>query len=129
MSLRREEGQAIVELVLALTLLLMLGLGMVDVGRVLHAYSTSAQASREGARVAALGYDDGTVLSAVNDSLSGFFNVDKVQVSIVPEDDKRQRGEPITVKVQIPVSILFPGYGVFAEDPLQVVGKTVMRME
>ncbi len=123
-----ERGQAIVELSLALTVLLILGLGLIDAGRVLSAYVTVTNASREGARVAALGYADTQIQIAVSHSLT-VLTASGVETVISPASSERQRGEPVTVEVRVPVEILFPGYGSFATNPVTVTARTVMRME
>ncbi|MBO8126930.1 MAG: pilus assembly protein [Firmicutes bacterium] len=127
--MRSEKGQAIVELALALSLLLVLGLGMVDVGRVLHAYLAATNASREGCRVAALGYNDSQVLAAVNASLGSLYREANLVVTVSPEKEQRVQGSPVKVEVKLEIPILFPGFGAFAEDPLPVVGETTMRLE
>ena len=51
----RERGQAMVEMALFLPLLLVIVMGAVDFGRVFFAYTTVANAAREGAMCASLG--------------------------------------------------------------------------
>ncbi len=124
-----QQGQAIIELALALSVLLILSLGMVDVARILHAYLTTTNASREGARVAALGYDDAEIFAAVQASVGSALEQKNLVVEIAPAEDERRRGEPVVVKVQVPVPVLFPVLGAFVEDPLPVFSRTTMRME
>jgi Flp pilus assembly protein TadG len=50
----RERGQSLVELALALPILLMITMGVLDLGRAYFAYTTIANAAREGAMCASL---------------------------------------------------------------------------
>ncbi|HWH24944.1 MAG TPA: TadE family protein [Candidatus Limnocylindria bacterium] len=54
MATRRDAGQALVEFAVVLPLLLVLLLGMIDLGRVVWAHDTAANAAREGARYASV---------------------------------------------------------------------------
>ena len=58
---REDRGQALVELALVLTILLTLLLGIIEVGRIGHAYLVVLHASREGARLGAIGQDDNAI--------------------------------------------------------------------
>jgi len=124
-----ERGQAIIELALALSVLLILTLGMVDVARILHAYLTTTNASREGARMAALGYDDAEIFAAVQASIGTALEQANLVVTVSPGKDDRRRGEPVVVEVQVPVPVLFPVLGALVADPLPVTSRTTMRME
>jgi Flp pilus assembly protein TadG len=57
----RDRGAAAVEFALVLPLLLLILFAIIDFGRALNAQITLTQAAREGVRLAAEGYPDGTV--------------------------------------------------------------------
>lgn len=56
----REQGQSIVELTLMLPILMLLLLGIIDLGRVFYTYVTMTNAAREGARYGAVHPSDNT---------------------------------------------------------------------
>ena len=65
MSRRSEGGQATVELVLVLPVVVLLVMAVLQVGLVARAEVMTIHASREGARVAAVGADPAAVRTAV----------------------------------------------------------------
>lgn len=72
---RAERGAAAVELALLMPLLLLILFALIDFGRMFHAQVTLTQASREGARLAALGYDLGDVVSRSQLAATGLSGV------------------------------------------------------
>jgi len=127
MSLKSEKGQALVELAIAISLLLMILLGIVEFARIGHAYLVATHASREGARVGALRHADPQIVNHVWDSASSL-NLDRLVVSIRPSQASRLRGESVEVTVTYDVALITP-LGRFLPDPFPVVGRTVMRVE
>ena len=63
-------GQALVEFAIIVSVVLLLGFGVFEVGRAIHAYVTVTHAAREGARALAAGGDDTKVRAIVNNSMS-----------------------------------------------------------
>ena len=63
--LRNRKGQALVEMMLVLPFLLLVFSGVVDMGFVYQRNLMVNEAAREGARLAALGKDNGAILAAV----------------------------------------------------------------
>lgn len=122
----REEGQAMVELAITLSLLLVILLGVMEFARLGHAYLVVTHAAREGARVAALGYGDEIVEKRVLDS-SSTLDGTKLEVAVAPET--RIRGEGVMVQVSYPVEIIAPLIQQILPSPVIVRGKTTMRVE
>lgn len=124
--MKSEKGQSLVEFALVVPLLVMLLLGIVDFGRIFHAYLTINHAGREAARAASIGKDDITIKSvAVNDATSIKLTSDKITIS---PGGTRTSGSNVTITIIYPVDFLTPVIG-------QIVGKinlkntTVMRVE
>lgn len=124
---RDNRGQAIVELSLVVALLFFLLLGIVEVGRVGHAYLTVVHASREGARLGALGRPDTEVINAVRRAAASF--EDNLRVEISPGVASRVRGAALTVEVETSVPLIAPILMNMMPNPFPVSGKTVMRIE
>jgi Flp pilus assembly protein TadG len=127
-KLRNQRGQSIVELALLLPILLLLFIGIFEFGRVMNAYLVVNNASREGARNAALG---GTTLQSVQhieDAFSGF-DTDRVAVAITPDDASRDRGETVFVTVSYDIDLVTPIISVLIGNPYHIEITTSMRME
>lgn len=61
----REKGQSVVEAAIALPFLLMLAVGIIELGYALNAYNQTINAAREGARFGSMGGSDSAVSSIV----------------------------------------------------------------
>lgn len=96
--MRGGEGQATVEFALILPLLLLLILGLVQVGAVLSAYLTIQAAAEEGARLGITGAPDSAIVARV-DTVAQDLNPANLSVSITPEAGARLPGTLLTVLV------------------------------
>lgn len=122
-----KQGQALVELAIALSILMMVVLGIVEFTRIGYSYILVAHASREGARQGALRGSDDQIYQVVDQALAALGNV-PITVSIDPMNDARQRREPVEVQVTVQLPLITPLKAVLP-DPLAIRGKTVMRVE
>ncbi|WP_075980694.1 TadE/TadG family type IV pilus assembly protein [Bacillus massilinigeriensis] len=126
--IKKENGQATVEMALSLTLFCLLIFGMIDFGRIFSAYLTLNHASREAARVASVGGTDAVIRSKAMDASKVLNNSGK-NVQISPSSSLRVRGEYVTVKMSYPVSISTPLLRTILPDPFVVSNETTMRVE
>lgn len=124
---RNNRGQALVEFALVMPVLLLLALGIMEFGVVIHENMVVAEASREGARSAALGGSDTVVETAAKNAATGLDGT-KVLVTISPSLE-RTTGDPVTVQVEYPVQAFTPLFGAFFPSGSRVKGVTVMRVE
>jgi len=92
-----ESGQTIVEFALILPVLLLIVLGMIDFGFIMHSYIVVTQAAREGARAATFGDTDAQISAAV-EATAASLNTDQLSLTIAPSG-ARVTGEPATVAV------------------------------
>ncbi|MCS6975910.1 MAG: pilus assembly protein [Gemmatales bacterium] len=134
----RRRGSVTVEMTLLFPVVLLLFLGMIEFSMMLHARQQLLAASREGARVAALGGDLDEVRQAVRLYLGngrlGDADVRLTATSSEPVQDVREipSGEPVEVWVSIPAGYVVPdllrivGYSIRNEE---LVARTVMRKE
>lgn len=130
-SKRKERGAVAVEMAIVLPLLLVILIGIIEFGRVLNVQVSLSQAAREGARYAAIHYDDaspnvsGAALGAAP-SLSGLtVTVTDNASSCVPGASVK-----VTTKVTLRSMTGFLDAGFFGQPvifPLSMSGVGVMR--
>ena len=125
--LKKKRGQAIVEFALILPVFILILLGIMEFGLVFHQYLVVTAASREGARVAALGGSDAETLTMVNTSAASI-TAGQLTTTITPAN--RVKGQTVSVQVTNPVAIRAPLIAqVFPQNPFPVTGTTIMRVE
>lgn len=125
---RSDRGQAIVEMALVLTVLLLLLTGIIEFGRILSAQLIVSHASREGARIGVLGKTDAEITQRVLDA-AGVLDESKIRVDITPPQSGRVRGAELRVEVSYLVDIVVPLLSDILTNPYPVRGVTVMRVE
>lgn len=123
-----ERGQALVEMALVMTVLLILILGAMEFGRIFNAYLVVTHAAREGARYGVVGADDREIAEVVERACAPL-DSSRLTITIYPRSEERYRGVPLTVEVTYPVDLVAPVFSGILPDPFIVRGKTVMRME
>jgi len=125
---KNQKGQAMVEMALLLPILLLLFMGIFEFGRVMNAYLIVNNAAREGARNTALGASTFQAVQRVEDSFSGL-DMERVGVSISPEETARSRGETVLVTVSYDIDLVTPVIRAFVDNPHHIEITTSMRME
>jgi Flp pilus assembly protein TadG len=126
------------ELLLVFPILMMLLAGMIQFSMMLHARQQLVAASREGARVAALGGDATEVERAVKRSL-GNGRLGEAVVTMTTDEDQPvasalqvPQGEAVAVWVRLPTTravpdlLRFIGYSIRDDE---IVARTIMRRE
>ena len=119
-------GQALVEFALMLPVLMLLIIGMMEFGLIINQYMVVTEAAREGARSAAVGNSNTTIISVTKIAASQI-DTSELTVTISPADT-RVRGNSVTVTVEKPVAIttlLSP----FFPAGFTVEGISTMRVE
>jgi len=124
--IRNNRGQALVEFALMLPVLMLLIIGMMEFGLIINQYMVVTEAAREGARSAAVGNSNTTIISVTKIAAS---QIDTSQLTItISPTDTRVRGNSVTVTVGKPVAIttlLSP----FFPAGFTVQGVSTMRVE
>lgn len=122
------KGQALVETALVLPILLMLLFGIVDFGRIFHAYLTLDHVGREAARMASVQqYDESTIKTKAVSSAVGL-NITPAHIVINYEDGTPSSGKGVTVTLKYEIGFITPIVNTFA-SPLTLTDATVMRVE
>lgn len=121
-------GQALVETALVLPLLLLLLWGVVEFGRIGHAYLSITHAAREGARAGAVGATDEDI-EAIIEERTVSLNDSNLSKEITPSPGNRFSGEPLRVELQYQLPLTFPLIGAAVSNPLSLEYDAVMRLE
>jgi Flp pilus assembly protein TadG len=128
---RSERGQAVVETALVLPIIALLLFGMLDGGRVFHAWIVVTNGAREGARAASARQDTLVVLTAVDDAMG---SITTFNVSVNPPDPSdplgAPSGTPVTVDVDTDVTLVTPLIGaLFGGPTVNVNASSTMQLE
>ncbi|MEX1047518.1 MAG: TadE family protein [Actinomycetota bacterium] len=102
-----ERGAAAVEFAIIMVVLFMVVFGIVEYGRIFSQVEVLESAAREGARVAAVGADTGTIEQRVADAAEPF-DEDVGAITISPSGDPPcddEQGEPVKVSFQTDIEI------------------------
>lgn len=126
--IKSQKGQATVELALSLSILILLVFGIIDFGRIFHAYLTLENAGREAGRIASLGAEDTEIVNTAKQAASTLIT-DEITVTPTPAKDNRISGSYVTINVSYPVYLSIPFLKGVLPDPLILQSKTVMRVE
>lgn len=123
---KRNRGQTLVEMAIVLPILVALIFGMTDFARVLNGYLATTEASREGARVAALSGNDAAVELAANNAAP---NLDPTRLTVTTLPATRSRGDAVTVTVTYSIDIITPLVNTMLTNPMPITSQTIMRVE
>jgi Flp pilus assembly protein TadG len=115
-----------VETALVVPVILLLLMGMVELGRVSNAYMAVTHAGRHGARYAAIGGTNEEVTTRVKNAATPL-DTSKVNVVIDPATG-RISGQDVRITVTYPVQMLTPLAGLF-KNPVVVRSDVTMRLE
>lgn len=128
-KLHNQKGQAMVEMALVLPLLLLLVFGIIEFGRIFNAYLVVNNASREGARYAAVGKAYSDITPEINNLTS---TLGTVTVEFTPSNgDDREEGKSVQVKISHTLPLITPIVGplISGDDELVIEASTTMRVE
>lgn len=122
--MKSEKGQSLVEFSLVLPILVLLLFGIIDFGRIFHAYLTVDHAGREAARAASIGKSGPEAEQvAVNAASSINLSLDQVHVNI------GMSGSDAEVIITYPINFITPIIGDYFSENFALTDTTVMRVE
>lgn len=104
--MKREEGAALVEFAMVLTLLTMILFGIIEFGRAYNAQVTLTHASREGVRVLAITGDPDAAADATRDAAP---TLNAALISVDTSDCSP--GQPTTLTASYPFDLEIPFFG------------------
>ncbi|GAA4426042.1 hypothetical protein GCM10023169_24450 [Georgenia halophila] len=124
----RDRGSAAVEFALVVPLLILLVLGIAELGRAYHLQTMISGAARDGVRVMAL-QDDPAAARATTKASASELNLTDAQISVAPTTCASTASTPAataTVAVTYPMDFIVDLFGAFGAD-LTLTGKGTMR--
>lgn len=122
MSWKKEEGQAVVEFALVLPLLILLIFGMVDFGWLFYNKIEVNNASREGARYAAIHWNESSVETDTINLVKSFAS-ESAQVTVTPN------GTEVIVSVKKNVDVLTGVTSTILGSSVNLSSSCTMRKE
>lgn len=126
--IKNKNGQAIVELAIILPVLLIILFGIFEFGRVMNVYLVITSASREGARIAAVGNTDSYIVQKIQDATSTL-DLNKLNITISPNENQRYRGEEVLIRIGYDIDLIVPIIQNIVPNPLHLETETIMRVE
>lgn len=125
-SRRCQSGQAVVEFAFILPLLLLLILGITELGRMIMRTNLLTQAAREGVRLAAVGGTPDEVVARVDSVFYAAANVTPASVNVTGPDANNM----MQVTVTSDYAVLGAGFRWFIQDAtIALRGSSMMRLE
>jgi Flp pilus assembly protein TadG len=119
--MRHERAQALVEFALILPVLVLILMGIIDLGRGIYAYSVVASAAREGAHYGILHPGDTTGIS--NQAKANTAGLDPGQVTVTSSCAPCEHGGKVQVTVRYtfqPVTGLFPSLTLSSQSTMTI---------
>ncbi|HUV94852.1 MAG TPA: TadE/TadG family type IV pilus assembly protein [Anaerolineae bacterium] len=126
MFVRGQRGQTLVEFALVLPILVLLLVGMLEVGRLLNAWLIVSNGAREGARYATVGVSEAEVIAKVKEACT---TLDPDSLVVEVTGAQGPRGSPVTVRVESTVEVVPLIGALLSENPFPVSAKAAMGLE
>lgn len=101
------KGQSLVETAIVLPIILLLIMGIIDFGLLFNNYIILSNASREGARKAALGGTDAEIVQTIQ-NMSPSLQLARMSITITPGFASRNHGAEVKVAVTYQNPLLTP---------------------
>jgi Flp pilus assembly protein TadG len=125
---RDERGQAMVEFALVLPILILLVVGISDVGRLIYSYAHLQMAAQESVRLGGLDKKDQVIKDFAHNYVK-LGDTTKLTVNINPPDTSRRSGDYVTVTLSYPFTINTPLISLFFPSPINLETDSTIRVE
>jgi Flp pilus assembly protein TadG len=123
----KERGTALVEFAFVLPIFILILIGTIEFGIVLHDYLILQNASREGARFAAVGNSQTAIQQRVRDFA---FNLNDGSLDVQVTNAQGTRGATVTVQASYPVPLITSLMkSVIHSDTMNLRAEAQMRLE
>lgn len=126
--IKRNQGQAMVEMALVLPILILLLFGIIEFGRIMGSYMVINNLAREGVRYGVVGHDDDQIRQLVMDDHT-WLNENELNVTVTPDYADRVKGESLQVQVSYDIDLITPFFNIMLPNPLPINAQCSMRVE
>lgn len=126
--IRKERGQALVEMALVIPVLILLFVGICEFGRVLGAFMVINNLAREGARYGVVGHNDLEIENLVL-AEKAWLDENSMIINITPGFAERRKGEPLDIEINYSVDLMTPFFSHILPDPVPISARCDMRIE
>ena len=123
-----KRGQSIVEMAIILPILILILMSIIDFGLMFNSALVINNASREGARSAAVGHGDSEITAMIQ-NLTSELDQGSISIEINPLEGSRTRGEQVTVRITYQNEMITPIISAIVGDFVELNAETVMRVE
>jgi hypothetical protein len=123
-----ERGQSMVETALVLPILLLILVGIIDLGRFVYSYAHLQMAAQETVRLGGLDKNDQSIIDFAHQYVQ-LGDPNKLQVDITPNDAGRHSGDYVTVKLKYPFILYTPLISTIFPSPLYIETDSTIRVE
>jgi len=121
------KGVVLVEMAVILPFIVLLLVGMLEFGVLFHNYLKVQNATREGARYAALGVAEPAIEQRIHDFST---NLDPGKMTVNVSNAQGARGEPVVVQVRYDLTLITPLMEALAgQNPFPLNTRITMRLE
>ncbi len=125
----KRKGQSLLETALVMPIMVLLVVGIIDFGILFNNYLVVSNASREGARKAAVGADNTAISASVLNAASTLDEA-KLTLTIAPlNPEERESGSEVSVTLTYEHSIFTPIISSIIPNPIELTSISTMRME
>jgi Flp pilus assembly protein TadG len=126
--IKDEKGQSLVEMALIVPILLLLIVGIFDIGRITFSYASLHFTAQETVRLGGLGHPD---LEMIDFAKQNFKAGDSeiLTVDVTPDPTLRKSGDYITVTLNYPIEIMTPFLTILYPDPISLTVESTIRIE
>ncbi|NLB79431.1 MAG: pilus assembly protein [Clostridiaceae bacterium] len=126
---KNSRGQSLVETAIVLPILLLIIMGIIEFGLLFNNYIIITNASREGARKAAIGGTDSEIIQVV-ENITTTLELSKMTISVSPSFSSRRHGTQVQVEVVYRAGLITPIIGkFFPGGEARLMSTSVMRVE
>lgn len=126
---RRSRGQSLVETAIILPIVLLLVMGIIDFGLLFNNYILISNASREGARKAALGGTDSEVVQTIQ-NMTTPLTLSNMTITISPAYGSRGHGAQVKVDITYRSPLITPIIdNFFPGGVAELKNSSIMRVE
>jgi Flp pilus assembly protein TadG len=126
--LKKNNGQAMVELALVLPVLVLILVGIIEFGMIFKNFLVVNYGASEIARMASLGASD-IEINNLEADIFDTLNIENITVSILPLPNIANKGEPITVEVNYSHELITPIISNILQGNIVLTGESIMIKE